>query len=162
MLKWINDHLEEMLMTLLLFLITSIISYSVIMRYIFTDSPSWAEEITRFFFIWSAFLSIGLCIRRQSSIRIDILQPALSEKGRCLLLVFVNIFIIAVMLYWLKGAVNVTKTLVDNGQTSPALLVPMWLIYGSSTVGFSLAIIRSAQQVLINIAGLKACRMGGK
>ena len=56
MLKWINDHLEEMLMTLLLFLITSIISYSVIMRYIFNDSPSWAEEITRFFFIWSAFL----------------------------------------------------------------------------------------------------------
>ncbi len=162
MLKWINDHLEEMLMTLLLFLITSIISYSVIMRYIFNDSPSWAEEITRFFFIWSAFLSIGLCIRRQSSIRIDILQTALSEKGRCLLLVFVNIFIIAVMLYWLKGAVNVTKTLVDNGQTSPALLVPMWLIYGSSTVGFSLALIRSAQQVLINIAGLKACRMGGK
>ena len=162
MLKWINDHLEEMLMTLLLFLITSIISYSVILRYIFNDSPSWAEEITRFFFIWSAFLSIGLCIRRQSSIRIDILLTALSEKGRCLLLVFVNIFIIAVMLYWLKGAVNVTKTLVDNGQTSPALLVPMWLIYGSSTVGFSLAIIRSAQQVLINIAGLKACRMGGK
>ena len=162
MLKWINDHLEEMLMTLLLFLITSIISYSVIMRYIFNDSPSWAEEITRFFFIWSAFLSIGLCIRRQSSIRIDILLTALSEKGRCLLLVFVNIFIIAVMLYWLKGAVNVTKTLVDNGQTSPALLVPMWLIYGSSTVGFSLALIRSAQQVLINIAGLKACRMGGK
>ncbi len=162
MLKWINDHLEEMLMTLLLFLITSIISYSVIMRYIFNDSPSWAEEITRFFFIWSAFLSIGLCIRRQSSIRIDILLTALSEKGRCLLLVFVNIFIIAVMLYWLKGAVNVTKTLVDNGQTSPALLVPMWLIYGSSTVGFSLAIIRSAQQVLINIAGLKACRMGGQ
>ena len=162
MLKWINDHLEEMLMTLLLFLITSIISYSVIMRYIFNDSPSWAEEITRFFFIWSAFLSIGLCIRRQSSIRIDILLTALSEKGRCLLLVFVNIFIIAVMLYWLRGAVNVTKTLVDNGQTSPALLVPMWLIYGSSTVGFSLAIIRSAQQVLINIAGLKACRMGGK
>ena len=162
MLKWINDHLEEMLMTLLLFLITSIISYSVIMRYIFNDSPSWAEEITRFFFIWSAFLSIGLCIRRQSSIRIDILQTAHSEKGCCLLLVFVNIFIIAVMLYWLKGAVNVTKTLVDNGQTSPALLVPMWLIYGSSTAGFSLAIIRSAQQVLINIAGLKACRMGGK
>ena len=154
--------IRDRLMTLLLFLITSIISYSVILRYIFNDSPSWAEEITRFFFIWSAFLSIGLCIRRQSSLRIDILLTALSEKGRCLLLVFVNIFIIAVMLYWLKGAVNVTKTLVDNGQTSPALLVPMWLIYGSSTVGFSLAIIRSAQQVLINIAGLKACRMGGK
>ena len=161
MLKWLNNHLEEALMTLLLFLITLIISYSVIMRYIFNNSPSWAEEITRFFFIWSAFLSIGLCIRRQSSIRIDILLTSLSEKGRCLLLIFVNVFIIAVMLYWLKGAVNVTKTLMDNGQTSPALLVPMWVIYGSSTVGFSLAIIRSAQQVLIHIAGFKACR-GGK
>ena len=40
-------------------------------------------------------------------------------------------------------------------RTSPALLVPMWVIYGSSVVGFSLAIFRSAQQFLINIKGGK-------
>ena len=65
MLRWLDDHLEEFLMAVLLLLITVIISYSVVMRYVFNDSPTWAEEITRFFFIWSAFLSIGLCIRRQ-------------------------------------------------------------------------------------------------
>ena len=152
MLKWVNDHLEETIMAVLLFLITAIISYSVIMRYI---SPSWAEEITRFFFIWSAFISIGLCIKRQSSIRIDILLTVLSEKACRVLLILVNIFIIAVFAYWLKGAVSVTKTLINNGQTSPALLVPMWIIYGSSVVGFALGIVRCAQQVFINAAELR-------
>lgn len=155
MLKWVNDHLEETIMAILLFLITAIISYSVIMRYIFNDSPSWAEEITRFFFIWSAFISIGLCIKRQSSIRIDILLNVLSKKACRVLLILVNIFIIAVFAYWLKGAIGVTKTLINNGQTSPALLVPMWIIYGSSVVGFALGIVRCAQQVFINAAELR-------
>ena len=156
MLHWLNQHFEEFIMTILLFLITSIISYSVIMRYVFNDSPSWAEEITRFFFIWSAFLSIGLCIKLQSSIRIDILLTALSPKGSAALLSAVNIFIICVMAYWLKGALSVTKTLIDNGQTSPALLVPMWMVYGSSVVGFTLAIIRSAQQLFLCIGKMRA------
>ena len=155
MLKWVNDHLEETIMAILLFLITAIISYSVIMRYVFNDSPSWAEEITRFFFIWSAFISIGLCIKRQSSIRIDILLTVLSEKACRVLLILVNVFIIAVFSYWLKGAVSVTKTLINNGQTSPALLVAMWIIYGSSVVGFALGIVRCAQQVFINAAELR-------
>ena len=155
MLKWVNDHLEETIMAVLLFLITAIISYSVIMRYVFNDSPSWAEEITRFFFIWSAFISIGLCIKSQSSIRIDILLTVLSEKACRVLLILVNVFIIAVFAYWLKGAISVTKTLINNGQTSPALLVPMWIIYGSSVVGFALGIVRCAQQVFINAAELR-------
>ncbi|MEG1825597.1 MAG: TRAP transporter small permease [Cloacibacillus sp.] len=151
MLHWLNEHFEESLMTALLFFITLIISYSVVMRYIFNDSPSWAEEITRFLFIWSAFLSIGLCIKRQSAIRIDILLTMVSEKTSKRLFAAVNLFIIAVMCYWLKGAVTVTGTLMDNGQTSPALLVPMWLVYGASVAGFAIAVFRSAQQFYINI-----------
>lgn len=153
-------------MTILLFLITAIITYSVTMRYVFNDSPTWAEEITRFLFIWSAFLSIGLCIKLQTSIRIDILLAALSQRGTALLLAAVNIFVICVMLYWLKGALSVTKTLMDNGQTSPALLVPMWMIYGSSVVGFSLAVFRGAQQLCRNITDYRAAgsaaREGGR
>ena len=155
MVKWIDDHLEELVMTVLLFFITAIITYAVIMRYVFNDSPSWAEEVTRFIFIWSAFLSISLCIKRQSSIRIDILLNVLSERGRTVLLMCVNIFVAVVLAYWLKGAVNVTRTLISNGQTSPALLIPMWTIYGASVVGFALGIIRSVQQVFINISALK-------
>jgi TRAP-type C4-dicarboxylate transport system permease small subunit len=116
MIKWINDHLEEFVMTVLLFLITAIITYAVIMRYVFNDSPSWAEEVTRFIFIWSAFLSISLCIKRQSSIRIDILLNVLSERGRTVLLMCVNIFVAVVLAYWLKGAVNVTRTQIGRAH----------------------------------------------
>ena len=158
MLKWFDNYFEETLMTILLVLITSITTYSVIMRYVLNNAPSWAEEITRFFFIWSAFLSIGHCIKRQSSIRIDILLTSLSKKNGAILQLFVNLFLIAVFAYWLNGALKVTKTLIDNGQSSPALLIPMWKVYGASVVGFSLGLIRCAQQIAVNYLAIRSGR----
>ncbi len=155
MLKWLDDYFEEALLTILLILITATTTYSVVMRYVLNNALSWAEEITRFFFIWSAFLSIGLCIKRQSSIRFDILLNALSEKYRDILQIGVNVFLVLVFIYWVNGAVSVTKTLINNGQTSPALLIPMWTVYGASVVGFALGIIRSVQQIFLLYADMK-------
>ncbi len=157
MLKWLDDYFEEALMTVLLVLITVTISYSIFMRYALNNALSWGEEITRFFFIWSAFLSIGLCIKRQSSIRIDMLLSALSPKQRDYLQILVNGFMVLVFVYWLKAALKVTHGLIFvNPQTSAALNVPMWTIYGSSVVGFGLGIIRSAQQIYYLCKGLRA------
>ena len=156
MLKWLDDYLEEALMTVLLVLITVTTTYSIFMRYALNNALSWGEEITRFFFIWSAFVSIGLCIKRQSSIRIDILLGALSEKQRDYLQILVNAFMIVIFLYWFNAAMKVTQNLIFvNPQTSATLRVPMWTIYGSSVVGFGLGIIRSLQQIYYCCKGLK-------
>ncbi len=157
MLKWLDDYFEEALMTVLLVLITATTTYSIFMRYAMNSALSWGEELTRFFFIWSSFLSIGLCIKRQSSIRIDMLLGALSEKMRDYLLILVNLFMILVFLYWFKAAIRVTGLLIFvSPQTSAALNAPMWIVYGSSVVGFGLGILRSAQQIYYLRKGLKA------
>lgn len=156
MLKWLDNYLEEALMTIFLVLITLTTTYTIFMRYALNSAPSWGEEISRFFFIWSSFLSIGLCIKRQSSIRIDMLLGALSDKQKDYLQIFVNAFMIVIFLYWLSAAMKVTQALIFvNPQTSPALNFPMWIIYGSSVVGFGLGIIRSAQQIYYNCKALK-------
>ncbi len=135
---------------IMLLLISIVMGYSVFMRYVMNDSPSWAEEITRYFFVWSAFLSLSFCLKRKSSIRIDMLLVHLPRWVQKLNLTLIEIVMLVFFAYMLKGAVNVTIGMIRSGQSSPALELPMYLIYGSAAVGFLLAIIRTLQ----NMTGL--------
>ncbi len=130
---------------IMLFLISIVMGYSVFMRYVMNDSPSWAEEITRYFFVWSAFLSLSFCLKRKSSIKIDMLLVHLPRWAQKLNLALIEIIMLVFFVYMLKGAVNVTVGMIRSGQSSPALELPMYTIYGSAAVGFFLAIIRTLQ-----------------
>lgn len=51
-LKFLDKHLEEFIMVLLLSSIVVIMLFQIIRRYIFNDSLSWSEEFCRYCFIW--------------------------------------------------------------------------------------------------------------
>ena len=68
---WIDEYLEEFVMTILLILMALIMGVQVLSRYVFGMSLSWSEEITRYLFIWSAFISVSLCTKKCISIKID-------------------------------------------------------------------------------------------
>ena len=50
MLKKIDNHLEDLLMVVLLCVMSLLIFVQVIMRYIFNNSLSWSEELARYLF----------------------------------------------------------------------------------------------------------------
>lgn len=147
-LKWLDEHFEETLLMVFLLLISIVMGYSVFMRYVMNDSPSWAEEITRYFFVWSAFLSLSFCLKRKSSIRIDMLLVHLLGRVKKFNLALIEITMLAFFVYMLHGAVNVTIGMIRSGQSSPALELPMHLIYGSAAAGFLLAIVRTLQNII--------------
>ena len=68
---WLDEYLEEFLMVVFLIAMTLIMGIQVFSRYILGVSLSWSEEITRYLFIWSAFLSVSLCTKKCISIKID-------------------------------------------------------------------------------------------
>ena len=59
-LHYLDEYLEEFLMVIFLIAMTLIMGIQVFSRYILGMSLSWSEEITRYLFIWSAFLSVSL------------------------------------------------------------------------------------------------------
>ena len=61
--RWLDDNLEE---ALLIALLVTMRCYGpqVFSRYILNASLSWSEELTRYLFIWSGFLSISYCIKK--------------------------------------------------------------------------------------------------
>lgn len=147
LLKWLDNRFEEVAMMVMLALLSAIMGYSVIMRYLFNDSLSWAEEICRYLFVWSAFLSAPLCLKRRSSIKIDMLLLALPQNMQRFILLIGDVIMLAFFGYILNGAWRVTSGMFASGQTSPALMLPMYVVYASTVLGFFLCIVRLLQRI---------------
>lgn len=150
--KYAYERLEEMAMMAMLFLIFIIMAYSVVMRYVFNNSLSWAEEICRYLFVWSAFLSAPLCLRRRSSIKIDMLMTALPLKAQRALIAGGDILMCAFFSYMLHAAWNVVWGVYLSRQTSPAILMPMYAVFSSAFVGFALSLLRLAERLYFLIS----------
>ena len=63
-LHWLDENLEEFLLVLFLILMTLIMGVQVLSRYILGASLSWSEELTRYLFVWSGFLSVSYCSKK--------------------------------------------------------------------------------------------------
>ena len=155
--KWLDNRFEEVAMMLLLLVISAVMAYSVVMRYIFNNSLSWAEEICKYCFVWSTFLSASLCLKRRSSIKIDMLLLALPQTFQRIVLIVGDLIMLGFFSYFLNAAWKVTVGMYNSGQTSPAMELPMYLVFASTVVGFALCIVRLAQRLLFLVKTSAAC-----
>lgn len=65
------EKVFEVASMFMLVAMTAIICYQVIMRYVFNNSPSWAEEIALILMIWFGILSIPIGVRLHLHIGIE-------------------------------------------------------------------------------------------
>ena len=63
-LHWLDDKLEEFVIVMCLIAMTLIMGIQVFCRYVLGMSLSWSEELTRYLFIWSGFLSVSYCSKK--------------------------------------------------------------------------------------------------
>ena len=91
MLKWLDENLEEFLMVALLIAMTVIMGIQVFARYALGASLSWSEELTRYLFIWSGFISVSYCTKKCISIKIEqfvaIVQSGEPHDRTCLVFI---------------------------------------------------------------------------
>jgi TRAP-type C4-dicarboxylate transport system permease small subunit len=116
---------------------------------------SWAEEASRYAFVWSALVSIGYSIKEQSILKVDTLIEALPTKVRNM---FVNVSNLVVTLffgYLFWVSIPAVSKVIRTGQKSPALGIPMGLIYFAAIVGFFLATLRSIQKMYRNFVAAR-------
>ena len=68
-LHWLDENLEEFLLVFFPIAMTLIMGIQVFCRYVLGQSLSWSEELTRYLFIWSGFLSVSYCSKKCLSIQ---------------------------------------------------------------------------------------------
>jgi len=143
--KMIDDNFEELILMLLLAFMAVVMGIQVVSRYAFNYSLTWSEEITRYMFIWSSFLSISYCTKKQISIKIEQLISMLPTKLNAIFKIIEKIIMLVFFIYMIKYAYGFVHASVLSGQISPACRIPMYFIQVAPLVGFILTIIRLLQ-----------------
>jgi len=144
--KRIDEHLEGVVLGSLLIGISFIILLQIVMRLMKMSLP-WPEELARYFYVWSVFLSLAFTIRTRNILRVDLLVGFLPLKAQKLIEIITQlvngVFFSTLALYSIK-VIHFVKI---SRQTSPALEIPMYMVYMIVPAGFALAAYRSLQQI---------------
>ena len=114
---------------LLLAFMVVIVFSNVIARYFLNSSLAWSEEVSRFMFIWLAFLGAVLAYVKNEHLGLDILTMILPDKASRAVLVLANLLVIAAIGIILYGGWTMTTFTFSSGWTSPALAIPYGFVY---------------------------------
>ena len=103
LLKKIDKNLERWVMFLLLAGMTLVLGIQIFCRFVLNNSLTWSEELARFMFIWSTFLSIGFCLKEGISLKIDTLISLFPTKVQAVILLLGDVVMTVFFLYLLQS-----------------------------------------------------------
>lgn len=151
LLKWLDRYLEEVLLLIMLCVMVIIMGIQITARYVFSSSLSWSEEVTRFLFICSGFLSASYCIKRSLSVKIDQLVNMLPGKGVHIVRLISYSIQLVFFSYLIPFAWQYVMSGVESGQLSPACGIPMYIIQSFTVISFVLCVFRLIQKWLYRV-----------
>ena len=142
------NKLEEGVNNFVLIVSTLVLFVNVLLRFFFSASTSWAEELTRYLIVWLTFVGGSICAKENSHVSIDLIHHLLPLKFQKVLLILCHLISAAFLVIlgyfsWQMMSFNMV-----SGQVSPALLLPMWIAYISITLGSFLMAIRYMENVI--------------
>ncbi len=127
----------------LFFVIGGMITYEVIVRYVFLSPTIWAEEIARFVQIWGTYLAAGYVLHNRKLIKIELLTERLGATAQQILkgfaLIFVGIFCVVAIYY---GTAIVVESVEVGRATSTMLSVPRWMTESAIPIGFGVLLLQ--------------------
>lgn len=148
-LRWLDQNLEEFLLVLFLAAMAVIMGIQVLARYVLGMSLSWSEEVARYLFVWSGFLSVSYCTKKCVSIKIEQFVASFPKRWKAALKVLNHTIELVLFLYLLPFAWDYFYSAVISGQKSPALGLPMYLVQAAPMTGFVLCAFRVVQRWVI-------------
>lgn len=159
LLKVLDEKLELSICIVLMSLMTVIIFVQVIMRYVMHNSLVWSEELARYLFIWLIYIGISYGAKIMKHIKIEAALGLFPMKVRPIIIIIGDVLFLGFSLFITYTAFTVVQRQIGLGQKSPAMQIPMWIIYAAPMVGFALTSIRQIQTIIYRVNKLK---QGGK
>ena len=127
----INYYLGRFL-ALLMAIMTVDVLWGVFTRYAIGSQASWSEELARFLLIWIGILGAAYASGQNMHLAIDLVSPKLSVAANKRLNLFIRGLIIVFAFFVLViGGIRLIYISQVLGQLSPALRVPMSIVYAA-------------------------------
>lgn len=133
LIKSINSKLKILLKTIcaiFMALITLIVLYGVLTRYLFGTQPAFTEELARMFLIELTFFGAALAFAEGSHIGLDYLSGKFTENAKrfCAVLSgFITMFFVCGFLIY--GGCEFVKTSINTANKLVSVNVDFWVVY---------------------------------
>lgn len=154
-LKLIDEYLEMGICVTLISVIAVVLGLQVFMRYVMQNSLSWSEELARYLFIWLIYIGISYGAKIMRHIKIDASLYLFPKKWRAYVVIIGDfLFLVFCFIVIIYSVLLVNRQLMLS-QTSPAIGMPMWIVYAAPGVGFFLTAIRQIQTIIYRLKKIK-------
>jgi len=150
-LKKINDRFEEYFTGGLLVVMTILIFFQVLSRFVLNTPLAWSEETARYIFVWLIYTSAALAVKRQEHIRVEIGLIVLKGRAKKAAYILTDVIFLVFSYFLVKDGFMLVQKLTQHGQISPAVGFSMNYIYAIIPVGYGLMAIRLIQNIIKRI-----------
>ena len=134
------------LIGIIMMLIMIIVFVQTFTRYVVFYSIPWSEEASRYLFVALILLGTNLAITQNQMVSIDLIDSFLSKEAKKKLEIvrqFLSLVISATFFYSSFGMLEI-----GGFQMSPAMRLPMNIMYGIVSLGFGLMVIAVILQMI--------------
>lgn len=154
-LKWIDKNAEVVICSAALVGLFICMVLSVFFRYVLNDSLTWAEELGCYLFCWFSLVGVAYSTKNESHLRVDVLVTIAPPPVRAVMNFIAELSLTMFFLYMSIVGTGAIRDIIENGTTSPAIKMPMWLLYLSFWLGCVLSLVRLVQSWIRKIRNNK-------
>jgi TRAP-type C4-dicarboxylate transport system permease small subunit len=146
-LHFLDEYLEMGIGVVLILVIAVVLSIQVFMRYVMDASLSWSEELARYLFIWLIYIGISYGAKVMRHIKIDAGLYLFPKAARPFVVIIGDLVFLAFcgVVIWYSYQLVLRQIMIE--QHSPAMNIPMWMVYAAPMVGFALTAVREVQTI---------------
>lgn len=130
---YLKKYLEVFLISIFSLLVFAVI-WQILSRYILSRPSTVTEELARFLLIWLATFGASYTFLLKGHLSIDLISEKLSSKNKSLLedgLALITAFFGIILTF---GGALLVYRIFEMGQMTPALQVPMGVIYMAAPI----------------------------
>jgi len=133
-------------------LMSLIVFYEVVSRYVFNSPTIWSLEITEYLVVLAGFTGAAYVLKENRHIVVDVLTSMLVEKTRTALQVVVSLLMLtfSIMLFWFGLQVLLTS-LVRHEVSYSLLRFPMWVPKLAIPLGMFLLTLQTLKLLITSI-----------
>lgn len=146
--KFLWDHLEELIGGVSLGIMVTIAFINVVTRYFIKYSMAFSEELTLYLFVWVTLMGVSIAFKEGRNIAVSFFYDRLGFRSRKILDVLaaaLSLIFFSVLGYY--GVLEVIDEFMMNAKTE-AIELPMWYFTIAMPICSGLIIIRIFIQLI--------------
>lgn len=156
-LRWLDQNLEKVILITAFAFCAGIIAVEVFRRYVFSLQAPWSTYIPSYLFLWLTWLGCSYAVKLRAHLNFNEVRDRLPRHWQFVLLqVDYLLYLVfgVVVIYWSFDLVQLHFSIdsIVPGTDD----VPSWWFYSATPVGWTLLLVRVAQNMIVDIKDLRS------